>query len=89
MYIQWKIRKPMRIKIVKWGNSLGLRIPKALAEEVKVREGSMVEISLAKGQLLVRPAPARYELEDLLEEVTQQNLHAEVGTGVPRGSEGW
>jgi len=89
MYIQWKIRKPMRTKIVKWGNSLGLRIPKALAEEVKVREGSVVEISLARGQLVIRPAPARYELEDLLDEVTQENLHAEVSTGVPQGSEGW
>lgn len=89
MYIQWKIRKPMRTKIVKWGNSLGLRIPKALADEVKVREGTVVEISLAKGQLLIRPAPARYELEDLLEQVTQQNLHAEVGTGAPQGSEVW
>jgi antitoxin MazE len=89
MYIQWKIRRPMRTKIVMWGNSLGLRIPKALAEEVKVREGSMVEISLAKGQLLIRPAPPRYDLEDLLEEVTQENLHGEIDTGVPQGTEGW
>jgi len=89
MYIQWKIRKPMRTKIVKWGNSLGLRIPKALAEEVAVREGSVVEISLARGQLVIRPAPARYELEDLLDEVSQENLHAEVITGMPQGSEGW
>lgn len=89
MNIQWKIRRPIRTKIVKWGTSLGLRIPQAMAEEVKVREGSMVEISLAKGQLLVRPAPARYELEDLLEEVTPENLHLDVGTGVPQRSEGW
>jgi len=89
MYTQWKIRRPLRTKIVKWGSNLGLRIPKALAEEVKVREGSMVEISLARGQLLVRPAPARFELEDLLEEVSQENLHTEVGSGVPQGSEGW
>jgi len=89
MYIQWKIRKPMRSKIVKWGNSLGLRIPKALAEEVAVREGTVVEISSARGQLVIRPAPARYDLEDLLEEVTQENLHAEIDTGVLQGSEGW
>lgn len=89
MYIQWKIRRPMRSKIVKWGNSLGLRIPKALAQEVAVREGSVVEISSGKGQLIIRPAPARYELEDLLDEVTQDNLHEAIGTGAPRGSEGW
>ena len=89
MYIQWKIRQPMRTKIVKWGNSLGLRIPKALAEEIAVHEGSMVEISLARGQLIVRRAPARFELEDLLSEVTGENLHGDVSTGDPQGSEGW
>lgn len=29
MHLQWKIRKPRRTKIVKWGNSLGLRVPEA------------------------------------------------------------
>ena len=89
MYIQWKIKRPMRTRIVKWGNSLGLRVPKALAEEVGVRDGSAVEISAARGQLLIRPAPARFELEDLLENVTSENLHSNVDTGEPRGSEHW
>ena len=89
MYIQWKIRRPMRTKIVKWGNSLGIRIPKALAEEVEVQDGSAVEISASRGQLVIRRAPARFELEDLLDEVTEENLHAEMGTGEPRGGETW
>ena len=79
----------MRTKIVRWGNSLGLRVPKALAEEIGVQDGSAVEVSLARGQLIVRPAPARFELEDLLAEVTQDNLHAEFVTGDPLGSENW
>lgn len=89
MHLQWKIRKPMRTKIVKWGNSLGLRVPKGLAEEIGVHDGSAVEISLAREQLIVRPAPASFELEDLLAEVTQENLHPEVITGEPQGSENW
>lgn len=89
MHLQWKIRKPMRTKIVRWGSSLGLRVPKALAEAVGVHDGSAVDISLARGQLIVRPAPASFELEDLLAEVTPENLHAEVITGEPRGSENW
>lgn len=89
MYIPWKIRKPMRTKIVKWGNSLGLRVPKVLAEEIGVHDGSAVEISLARGQLIVRPAPANFELDDLLADVTPDNLPAEVTTGEPQGSENW
>ena len=89
MYIQWKLRKPMRTKIVRWGNSLGLRVPKVLAEGLGVQDGSAVEVSLARGQLIVRPAPAIFELDDLLAEVTKENLHAEVATGEPVGSENW
>jgi len=40
----------MRTKIRKWGNSLGLRIPKALAEEISVGEGSAVEITVSPQQ---------------------------------------
>jgi len=79
----------MRSRIVKWGNSLGLRIPKAFAEEVAVGEGSVVEISLVEGDLVIRPAPVRYELQELLEGVTQTNVHDEVATGEPRGRESW
>jgi antitoxin MazE len=48
----------VRTKIQKWGNSLGLRIPKALAEEIAVEEGSSVEIQV-KDQSLVISALAR------------------------------
>ncbi len=89
MYRQWKIRKPVRTKIVRWGNSLGLRLPEALADAVGVHVGCAVEISLARDQLIVRRAPTCFELEDLLAEVTPENLHTEVTSGQPRGSESW
>ena len=80
----------MRTKIRKWGNSLGLRIPKSFAEEVSVEDGSTVDISVADGQLVVRAIrPRRFELRDLLAEVSDENLHAEVTTGTPRGRESW
>ena len=34
----------MKTTVQKWGNSLALRLPKALAEEAKIREGSKVEL---------------------------------------------
>jgi len=61
----------MQTKIQKWGNSLGLRIPKALAEELLVEEGTAVEISVSEQGLLVRPAGKRYELAELLEGVSR------------------
>jgi len=78
----------MRTKVRKWGNSLGVRIPKAFAEEAAVREGSAVDVSVAEGRIVVTPVAARrYTLETLLAGVTTENRHAAVATGRPRGRE--
>jgi len=80
----------MLTKIRKWGNSLGLRIPKFLAEEARVQEGATVDLTLEDGRLIVRPVrPPSYRLADLLSGVTKDNLHEEVATGGPVGREAW
>ena len=43
----------MRTRIQKWGNSLALRIPKSFAAEVKLEQGSEIEVSLVDGKLVV------------------------------------
>ena len=45
----------MKARIQMWGNSLALRIPKALAEEVHVQLNTQVEISLVDGKIVVEP----------------------------------
>jgi len=80
----------MRTKVRKWGNSLGVRIPKAFAEEAAVGEGSAVDVSVSEGRIVVTPVAARrYTLETLLAGVTTDNRHAELTTGRPRGREAW
>jgi antitoxin MazE len=77
-------------KIQKWGNSLGLRIPKPFAEEVGLREKAEVELSLVKGSLVVRPLQKpRFSLDGLLAGVTARNRHHEVSEGGPVGREIW
>jgi antitoxin MazE len=76
--------------IKKWGNSLALRIPKPLADEVGLAEHSAVNLLLEEGKLVIVPAMApRYTLESLLADVTVENLHEEVDTGVAAGGEAW
>ena len=78
----------MITKVQKWGNSLGLRIPKSFAAELPVQEGSTVDLSVTDGQLVVRAVrPPTYRLRDLLAEVSEDNLHDEISTGEPRGRE--
>ena len=80
----------MRTKIQKWGNSLGLRIPKSFAEEAQLHAGSAVDLSLDDGRLIVRRSRVpSYRLEDLLSKVTKDNLHEEVPTREAVGREAW
>lgn len=80
----------MQTKIQRWGNSLGLRIPKSFAAEARVEAGSTVDISVEDGALIVRSVSARvYRLEDLLSGVTASNLHQETDWGAPAGGEAW
>jgi len=80
----------MKARIQKWGNSLALRIPKALAEEVHVRQNTQVEISLVDGKIVVEPIKTpEWTLEDLLEGITEENLHLEVESGPSVGNEIW
>lgn len=80
----------MQTKIQRWGNSLGLRIPRAFAVEAGVDVGAEVALSVRDGDLIVRPTRrAKYRLDDLVRKITPKNLHREVDTGTPVGREVW
>ena len=80
----------MQTKIQKWGNSLGLRIPRSFAAEAQVEEGATVDLSVENGRLLVRPLRVRrYSLNVLLRRVSRSNLHGEVSPGRAVGREAW
>jgi len=79
----------MKTVVQKWGHSLALRIPKTMAEHIKVKEGAPVEITEDKGNLLIKPTPAKLSLKDLLSKVKPENLHGETKTGRPVGKEVW
>jgi antitoxin MazE len=80
----------MQTRIRKWGNSLGLRIPRSFAAEAQVEEGATVDLSVENGRLLVRPLHVRrYSLKVLLRRVSRRNRHGEVSTGSAVGREAW
>ena len=80
----------MQAKIQKWGNSLAIRIPKGMAQETGLYNEAAVELQVRDGYLIVeRLRPQRYSLDQLLEDVSAENLHAEVDIGPARGGEIW
>ena len=81
-------RPAVQTRVQKWGNSLGVRIPRGLAEEVGIGAGTEVSLSAKDGELVVKPSvPARLSLDDLLAEVSEENLHTSIDTGSARGVE--
>lgn len=78
----------MQTKVQKWGNSLGVRIPRGLAEEVGLAAGTEVSLSAREGELVLKPSvPSRLRLADLLADVTSDNIHASIDTGDAVGAE--
>lgn len=78
----------MITRVRRWGNSLALRLPAALASEARLKDGSEVDLAVRKGALVAVPIgrpPLR--LRDLLARVTGGNLHRKVDFGRPVGRE--
>ena len=80
----------MNTTVQKWGNSLALRIPLSVAQDVHLHQGSVVEIALIAGKIVVKPRRQRhYALAQLLRGVTKRNRHAAVDWGGRVGQEAW
>lgn len=79
----------MQARIQKWGNSLAIRIPKPFALAVGLEQNSLVAVTVSEGKLVLEPVRPVYSLEELLAQVTQDNLHQEIETGSAVGSEAW
>lgn len=79
----------MTTQVAKWGNSLGLRLPKAVAQEAEIGDGDTVDVSVQNGAIVIRPAKARYSLDELVARITPKNRHPETDWGKPAGREAW
>jgi antitoxin MazE len=67
-----------------------VRIPRAFALDTQLEHNSIVEISLVDDQIVVKPVSSRqWSLEQLLSEVTSENIHQEIETGDAVGDEVW
>ncbi len=80
----------MQTKIQKWGNSLALRIPKSFALNINIKQNELVDLSVDKGKIVIKPIIQKeYSLKELLEGISENNLHSEFDTGTLKGNEIW
>jgi antitoxin MazE len=77
-------------RVQKWGNSLAVRIPKVFADEMNLAEGASVQMMLKEGVLIITPNDEpKWDLEELMAGVTDENIHDEWETGGPAEKESW
>lgn len=80
----------MRTRIQRWGHSLALRIPKAVAVDAGLVSASEVDVTLVDGKVIVTPVAGEpFTLDHLLARVTDDNRHGEILTGPAAGQEVW
>ncbi|MGE5505502.1 MAG: AbrB/MazE/SpoVT family DNA-binding domain-containing protein [Actinomycetota bacterium] len=77
----------MHGQVARWGNSLGVRIPKDIAGRVGLNEGDRVEIEAAGNQVVITLARPCYRLADLLAGMTPEAMHDAFDWGPDQGRE--
>ena len=83
----------MPTAVQKWGNSLGVRIPRHLANELQIEAGTPVDMHVINGSLTITPAPrprhrqGRVRLKDILASLTPEKVTPTVRWGADVGTE--
>ena len=78
----------MTQKVLMWGNSLAIRIPRAIAKDIDIKIGTQIEFTIDNGKLILTPDRSKkYTLEQLLTGINNGNLHGEIDTGISVGKE--
>lgn len=80
----------MQSEIQSVNGGLALAIPPSLACAAHLQSGTLVDVTLAEGRLVISPqAGSTLSLDELLAGITADNLHNEIDLGTPVGGEAW
>lgn len=77
----------MKTHLRKWGNSLGLRIPKVFATQLDIHTNNELDLVIDGDTLIL--SKRKPSLDKLLLQVTKENIHSETDFGSVQGSEAW
>jgi antitoxin MazE len=88
MYIpRTGVEKPMQVQVARWGNSIGLRIPKDIALRAGLRAGTRVDVETEGDRIIISRARPRYVLADLLIGMTPEAMRQAFDWGPDKGRE--
>ena len=77
-------------RIRRWGNSLAIRLPQSVLDQLSLSADSEVTINIDGHKIIVSPVnKPEYTLKELLEKCPPESLGGEVSFGKPTGKEVW
>ena len=78
----------MRVNLKKWGNSSAVRIPAAVMEAAHFRIDDTVDVRAEGGKIVIELVrETDYDLDQLLDRITKDNVHEPIDFGGPIGKE--
>jgi antitoxin MazE len=77
----------MQVQLSKWGNSLGLLLPRALAQQIGASEGQKVNIVAEGARLIIEPVLPAFSLQEVLVNMTPEAMRAAFDWGEDVGRE--
>ena len=63
----------MEVALNKWGNSMGIRIPNSLIQQLDLKENMLLKINAIKNKLVIEKKEK--SIESLCEKITDENLN--------------
>lgn len=84
----------MKIKVSKWGNSQGIRIPKSIFNELSINEGDELELNIVNDTIVINKIIPKTKNKTIIElfegyEFDNNDLVKELDWGNPVGEEVW
>jgi antitoxin MazE len=68
----------MRVTVKKWGNSASVRIPAAIMTAARLELDAAVDVREEGGLIIIEPVrQPDYDLDQLIEGMTPENIHSE------------
>jgi antitoxin component of MazEF toxin-antitoxin module len=78
-----------RTQLVRWGNSLAVRIPKPIAEQVRLKEGDELQLQADADGIRIHAVQHRPSLQEALKRIQPDSVPELLDWEPPQGSETW
>ena len=79
----------MTVKLQKWGNSQGIRIPKVVLDELDINENDELELKIEDNKILIEKIDSRKNILDLFKGFDGNYESLDIDWDNPIGDEIW